>query len=84
MSGLDRSEAGAEASRAKAQKVFPAAAKGETHASNGWPGKATLRLREAWTAQRNGLTAVRNVTRESVQIHGIDTVMRCAMASRRP
>jgi hypothetical protein len=59
---LDRSEAGAEASRAEAQKGSPAAAKGETHASNGWPWKATLGLRAAGTAKRNGFTAARNMT----------------------
>jgi hypothetical protein len=45
--GLDRSEAGAEASRAKAQKDLPAGPRGETHASNGWPWMATPGLRAA-------------------------------------
>ncbi len=45
----------------RARKVFPAASMGETHASNGWPLTAALGLREAWTAQRNGSTAIRNM-----------------------
>jgi len=40
---------------------FPAASiRGEPHAANGRPGMVALGLREAWRAQRNGFTAVRN------------------------
>jgi hypothetical protein len=39
---------------------FLAAAKDETYASSGWPSMAILGLREAWNAQGNGFTAVRN------------------------
>jgi hypothetical protein len=35
-------------------------------------------------AAMEGFSAVRNVTREPVQIHGIDAVLRTAMNSQRP
>jgi hypothetical protein len=44
---------------AKAQKGLPAAARGETYTSNGRTQMYALGLRAAWTAQRNGFTAVR-------------------------
>jgi len=43
------------------QDVFPAASKGATHASHGWPWMATQGLRVAGTAQRNGFTAARKI-----------------------
>ena len=45
-----------------ASHVFPAAATGETHASNGHTRTYAPGLRGAWTAQRNGSTATRTVT----------------------
>jgi hypothetical protein len=53
MSGLDRSEAGAEASRARAQRVSPEASMGEAYTPNGRTWKYAPGLREARTTTRS-------------------------------
>jgi hypothetical protein len=47
------------------QDVIPAASRGATHASRGWPWMATPGLREAGIAKRNGFTAVRKIPVQS-------------------
>jgi len=85
MSGLDRSEAGAEALRAKAQKDLPAGPRGETHASNGWPWMATPGLRGAWTAQRDGSTPAGDMTtREYLFIPEGSSFLRTPCTADRP